>query len=219
MKKTIASTLLLFNIILLGNAQNFEGTITYKMEVFNPNPDVITTEQWETQKKATFGELGYIKQVYYYKGENYLCEMTIGDQEGYQLYNPKDKLLYSWQKGSNEAVSVDTTNFPDEISEVKYLEEKETLLGIVCNVMLISSKAGTMKIWYNKNKFKVDPSLYKGHVYGHWDRILQEIGCLPLKIEQKGYMYNGLQTAIDFKEQSIKDSKFILPTFTTVTAN
>lgn len=200
-------------------AQTFEGTVTYKMELFNPNPEQIPQATWDAQMKASLGDKGYMVQKYFYKEGNYISEITAGGEEGYQLYNRKDKLLYAWQKGSGQAVTSNSTVYADEIIEVEYLKEKETVLEIECNIVVIKSKAGTMKLWYNKEHLKMDASFYQGHKYGHWERMLKEIGCLPLKVEQKGYMSHAVQTALSFKEEKVDDTKFNLPTFTNVIAN
>ena len=200
-------------------SQTFEGTVTYKMELFNPNPEQIPQATWDAQMKASLGDKGYMLQKYFYKKGNYISEITAGKEKGYQLFNPEDKLLYAWQKGSSEAVTINSTVYPDEIIEVEYLVEKETVLNIECNILIIKSKAGTMKLWYNKDYLKMDASFYQGHKYGHWERILTEIGCLPLKVEQRGYMSHAVQTALSFKEEKIEDTKFKLPTFTNIIAN
>lgn len=184
--------------------------------MLNPNPDMIPQETWDTQMKATFGEEAYMLQTYFYKEENYISEIKAGKEEGYMVYNPKDKLIYSWQKGSNEALASDSSVYPDEIIKVEHSEEKETVLDITCSILVITSKAGTIKLWYNKKHLKMDPSFFIGHKFGHWDTILKEINCLPLKVEQKGFMTHLIQTALSFEEQKIEDSKFKLPTFSKV---
>ncbi|WP_299248416.1 hypothetical protein [uncultured Aquimarina sp.] len=217
MKILFSCVLLLYSYFVC--SQTFEGTVTYKMELFNPNPEQIPQATWDAQMKASLGEKGYMLQKYFYKKGNYISEITAGGEEGYQLYNPKDKLLYAWQKGSGQAITSDSTVYPDEIIEVEYLKEKETVLNIECNIVIIKSKAGTMKLWYNKGYLKMDASFYQGHAYGHWERMLKEIGCLPLKVEQKGYMSHAIQTALSFKEEKVADAKFKLPSFTNVIAN
>ena len=99
--------------------QIFEGTVTYKMELLNPNPEQIPQATWDAQMKASLGEKGYMLQKYFYKKGNYISEITAGKEEGYQLYNPKDKLLYAWQKGSGQAVTSNSTVYPDEIIELQ----------------------------------------------------------------------------------------------------
>lgn len=68
-------------------AQTFEGTITYRMQLFNPNPELIPQTTWDTQMKATLGEEGYMLQKYFYKDENYISEIIAGKEEGhYAIY-------------------------------------------------------------------------------------------------------------------------------------
>lgn len=193
--------------------QNFEGSITYKMELINPNPEIIPQKTWDMQMKSILGDKGYMVQKYFYKKNNYISEIITAKEEGYLLYNPKNKLLYAWQKGTNQAVVSKSTDNADEIIKIERLKGKETILNIECNIALITSKAGTMKIWYNNEYFKMSQSLYSGHKYGHWETILREFGCIPLKIEQKGYMSHGIQTVISFKKEKIDNSKFKLPNF------
>ena len=76
-----------------------------------------------------------------------------------------------------------------------------------------------MTLWYNSDYFTMDAAMYKGHKYGHWEQILKKIGCLPLKMEQEGFMTHIVQTAIDFKEESISDNQFSIPKFKTIIEN
>ncbi len=184
--------------------------------MLNPNAEMIPQETWDAQMKTTLGEKGYMLQTYFYKENNYMSEIKAGKEEGYMVYNPKDKFIYSWQKGSNEALASDSSVYPDEIIKVEHLEEKETVLDIACSILVITSKAGTMKLWYNKKHLKMNPTFFIGHKFGHWDTILKEINYLPLKVEQKGFMTHLIQTVLSFEKQKIEDSKFKLPTFSKV---
>ena len=76
-----------------------------------------------------------------------------------------------------------------------------------------------MTVWYNSAFFKMDANLYKGHIYGHWEQIIDKIGCLPLKIEQTGFMGNVTQIAIEYKEKTVEDSRFEIPEFKEVFTN
>ena len=199
--------------------QSFEGKITYKLEMQNPYPDNVTAEQWADQLKAVFGEKGYMTSNYYYKEANYVSEIEAGKELGFQLYNPKDGLIYSWQKGTLTAVTLDSKKNMDGFVEFVDSEETETVMDIPCQVIIIKSKLGEMKIWYNSDHFKVDPSLFTGHVYGHYEKMLEKTGSLPIKTEVKGLAGHIIMTMIDFKKETVDDSKFVLPEFTEVTAN
>ncbi len=210
---------LFFTFSLVTYGQNFEGSITYKLETQNPNPEMISEEDFQKMLKETFGERGYIVQNYFYKGSNYISEMDVGKEVGFMAYNSEDGLLYSWQKDAETAVTLDSKKFMDEFVEILESEETETILDILCSSIIVKSKFGEMKIWYNKDQFKMDPKLYEEHKYGHWNEILKRIECLPLKIEQKGLMGQLTQTAIEFKAEAVEDSKFAIPKFKEVTAN
>lgn len=199
--------------------QTFEGWITYKVEALNPNPKMIPDSTWQKGIKEQFGERGHIIQKYFYKKDKYISEIEAGKTSGLQAYNSKNKLLYSWQLNSDTAITVDSKKYMDELVEITDSEEVDTILGIPCKSIQVKSKMGLKTLWYNRDYFKIDASMYKGHKYGHWEQILKKIGCLPLKMEQKGFMTHIVQTATDFKEESINDNKFTIPKFKTIIEN
>jgi len=208
--------LLLAFTVSFSYGQTFEGWITYKVEALNPNPKMIPDSTWQNGIKEQFGERGYIIQKYFYKKDRYISEIDAGKETGFQAYNSKDQLLYSWQVNSDTAVTVDSREFMDELVEITTSEALDTIMGISCRSILVKSKMGQITLWYNNAYFKMDASMYKGHKYGHWEQILKKIGCLPLKMEQKSYMGHIVQTAMDYKEESINDNKFNIPKFKTV---
>jgi hypothetical protein len=212
-------TILLILFCALSFAQNFEGSITYKMEMLNPNSALIPDSSFQEIIKQQFGERGYMIQTYYYKGKNYISELDAGMQSGFQCYNPKDKLLYSWQVNNDTAITVDSRKYMDEVIEIMSSNETETILNIPCKVLILKSKMGSMKVWYNSEHFKTDPKLYKGHKYGHWEAMLNEIKCLPIKVEQTGFMTHVVQTATEYKETVVAEDKFKLPKFKVVITN
>lgn len=213
----IAIVLTLSSFISFG--QNFEGWITYKVEVHNPNPEKIPDSTWQKGIKEQFGEKGYMLQKYFYKGPNYISEIEAGNQNGFQVFNPKDGLLYSWQKGSDTAFTVNSRESKDDLIEIIESDETNIVLNIACKSIVVKSKMGQMTLWYNSEYLKMDAKLYQGHVYGHWEGILHKIRCLPLKIEQKGFMSSITQTAIAYKHEEVNLTKFTIPKFKTITGN
>lgn len=200
-------------------AQTFEGWITYKIDALNPNPEMIPDSIWQQKMKETLGTQELFIQKYYYKKDKYTSEMNMGKEKSFLVYNPQDKLLYSWQMNTNEGVTIDSRKYADEFVEIINNKSVETILGIPCQSIIVKSKSGQLTLWYNNRYFKMDAGFYKGHIYGHWEQILNRIGCLPLKIEQKGFMTRIVQTAIAYKEEPVNDTRFAIPKFETVTAN
>lgn len=205
--------------VSISNGQTFEGWITYRMEALNPNPIMIPDSTWQKGIKEHFGERGYIIQKYFYKKDKYISEIDAGKETGFQVLNPKDKLLYSWKLKSDTAITVDSRKNMDELVEITDSEMMDTIMGISCKTIIVKSNMGEMTIWYNNDYFKMDASFYEGHKYGHWEQILKKIGCLPLKLEQKGFLTHIVQTATDYKEEPINDNQFVIPKFKTIIDN
>lgn len=203
----------------LAIAQNFEGYLVYKVEVENPNPKMIPDSVWQEVKKEKLGERGYMLQKSFYKGDRYLTEMEFAAEQGFQAYNPEDSLIYSWEKGTSTALTLKSTQYLDKLEKVEHLDETETIMEIPCKAVRLSSKLGETTLWYNPEYFTLDASLYKDHVYGHWNTILEEIGCIPIKIEQRSPMASMTQTVIEYKEEALPESTFALPEFEEVMAN
>ncbi|MGB1040690.1 MAG: hypothetical protein ACPGVD_07445, partial [Flavobacteriales bacterium] len=178
MKKQI-----LFTLITLMSftyfSQTFEGTITYKMEALNPMPERIADSIWQKAIKKQFGENGYMLQKYFYKKGNYVSEINTGLQKGFQAFNPKDGLMYSWKKNSDTATTLNSKTYSDKVVEIIDSKETDTILGIPCKSIIIKSQLGEMILWFNSKHFKMDAKFYKGHKYGHWEEILKKTGCLP----------------------------------------
>lgn len=218
-KQIFCGALLLLISFSTSFSQSFEGWILFKMEMNNPNPKLIPDSTWQKLAKEQFGPRGYASQKYYYKNDKYLSEIETAKSKGYQVYNPKDKLLYSWQMNSDTAITVDSRKYMDEFVEFVDGTDTETILGIPCKTIVLKSKLGEMKLWYNSNYLKVDPKLFKDHTYGHWAQIIGKIKCLPLKVEQKAFMAHIVQTAMEYKSEPVSDTQFALPAFSFVMAN
>lgn len=201
------------------NSQSFEGSITYKLTADNPNPEMVSDSMWQSILKQQFGERGYMVQRYFYKESNYVSEIDAGTEMGYQAYNPKDGLLYSWQKGSDEAITLNSKKYLDKFVEILEHTELDTILGIPCKSIVVKSSLGSMTIWYNSDHFKMDAKFYEGHIYGHWEHILKKIGCLPIKMKQEGFMGKITLEATDFKKEELSESRFVIPDFKEVSAN
>jgi hypothetical protein len=218
MKITLAVIALCF-IKCITYGQSFEGWITYKHETLNPNKKMIPDSTWQKKIKEEYGNRGYMLQKYFYKQGNYMSEFEAGKEKSYQAFNPKNKLIYSWQANSDTAVTSNSRKSFDEFVEFKESKKIDTIMGIVCKSIILKSKMGKITLWYNPNYLKMDPTYYKGHKYGFWEEIVKKIGCIPLKMDMQVLMINMVQTAIEFKETNIDIKKFEIPKFKEVIEN
>lgn len=218
-RQTLKKQLWILILILISNisfGQSFEGWINYKKESLNPNPAMIPDSIWQQVKKNSSGERGYDTHKYYYKNEKYMSEVETSKAKYIQAYNDNNKFLYLWQPNTDTVITFDSKRYMDEFVEIIDSKITDTILGIPCKSIILKSLMGEITLWYNEEYLKMDANLYSGHKFMHLDQILKKIGCLPLKMEQTGFMIHIVQTAIEFKEESISDSQFDIPTFKTI---
>ena len=52
-------------LISISNGQIFEGSITYKMEAFNPNTELIPDSTWQNIIKEQFGSIENFAQAFF----------------------------------------------------------------------------------------------------------------------------------------------------------
>jgi hypothetical protein len=217
--KRLSLFALLFLTSLLLQGQNFEGWIQYKLELKNPDETHFPDSAWQALLQKQFGPRGYMLQKNYYKGKQYFSELDTGKEHGVEAYNPKSGLIYAWKNGSDSATTINSRVYIDEIKSIIHKEDTMSILGIPCKSMVIKSKIGELVVWYNPEYMKMDPALYKNHVYGHMESILKEIGCLPLRIEHKSGLVQLQQTLVDYREVKLNKSLFQIPRFKVVTKN
>lgn len=193
--------------------QSFEGTITYSLEAFNPRPDIIPDSLWQYKKQEEWGGEGKVMQTYYYKGTSYMCKSVGGVNVGYQLYNADDSLIYTWKEGQDTAVTIDSRKALDEFVGIQETEERDTVLGMSCKVVIVKSKYSTSKIWYSKEHFQLDYEDFEKHKYGNWGEIIKVTGSIPLRVETEGFMTHTIQEVVDYKRKSLSQSVFDVPAF------
>ena len=211
MKHTLL-TALLSVFVMIAFGQSFEGTVTYEMEIKNPMPDKIPDSLFF----ASIGGASKFTQVYNYKDNLYKSE--IKETGLVQSYDPKANRLYSYNAAKDSAAWSDGSKYMDELVEIRKLDEKETILGVECNVIVIKSTLAETTYYYS-DRYKMDPKLFKGHKYGLWEDYLKETGALPLKFVVKSPFSNMVTTAVDIKEEALSNDLFKLPKFKSVVKN
>jgi hypothetical protein len=160
-----------------------------------------------------FGKKGYMEMKCYYQQNKYAAEIQAGTEKGFQVYNPKNGLLYAWQSNSDTATTINTKKSRDEFMEIFESEEIDSIAGIPCNQIVVQSSLGKTTVWFNKEYFKTDAKYFKGRVYGHWEEIVKKIGCLPIKIKQETFINASEQILIDYDEIAVDKKVFEIPTF------
>lgn len=219
MKKQI---LFLVSFFIFSNVvgQNFEGSITYKIELLNPDTNLISPSRWERSQIELFGDKPrYNLQRYYFKNDRYRYDVDYVGKSKLFVYSPKDKKIYSWEKNTKKAQTINTLENMDVFTELIDVDIVDTIMGIPCHSIVVKSSYGETRFWFNANYFKVDASLFKDHKYGHWAQVVLKTNCLPLKMEQKSAFIHTVQTAIEYRGMKLEDRMFVLPVFTSISAS
>jgi len=190
-----------------GQAQIFEGSMTYKTEVsyLDHLKDSIDIHVQNDLKELNSG-IG----ITYYKEGNYASEIIKETGKKIYVFNPENNLFYEWIEGEEEAA---THNFEENFEpaeKVTELASTQIILGIECHGLELKSKNLSTTYWYNKDYFKMDPSVFQQNDY------TKRIGCIPLKVETKTESILSVHTVTSFKEMDISDEKFEIPSFTEI---
>jgi hypothetical protein len=187
-------------VMSIGNAQNFEGKITYQNAYTSKIPNA-TSEQFT-------GMMGSI-QEYFIKGDSYKSAMN-GSYSQWQLYVPTENRLYTKVAVSDTLMWSDGNSNPDEAVKYEMQKSQVEILSYKCDALVVQTKTGKATYYFSK-KIKVDPKLYKNHLYGSWALVIEQTKSLPLKIVMETPQFTLVSTAVEVKKMKIEESILALP--------
>jgi hypothetical protein len=197
--KSLIFLVLLFTLIAETKAQSFEGEITYS----NNYQSKLANLKSE-QLNAMMGT----KQVYYIKGSSYKSVFN-GAFTKMQLYKAAENKSYTLTGKNDTLYWEDYSTNKDEAVKYELQKNKETILGVHCDVLIIEAKKSKTYFYFN-SKFGVNAELFKGHNYGNWHYIISKTKALPLKTVYETDQFILTSTASEIKEVKLKDSFFEL---------
>ena len=167
--------LLLITLLLLANlsfGQSFEGTLSYvtdfeiagKMKAMG-----ITKEDLITRMRQEGSYTDTVK-VSYKQGNSYT--LMNSNPKSWSIYKSEQNKIYSLQDGEASDIctitdaSVDyESTLTGKMPSVTKLDSVAVVNGINCNIVRVKWKTGTYDYYYNPDQLKVDPTLFKKHIY------------------------------------------------------
>jgi hypothetical protein len=191
---------ILMALSVFAHAQSFEGVVVYKNTYTSKLPQV-KDEQFNAAMGTT--------QEYSMKGGNYKSALN-GAMLQMQLYRQADNKLYTKMSMADTLYWTDGAVNNDEVVDFKILPKQEEVLGVMCDALVITSKSAKTTFYYNA-KYKIDPTLYKGHVYANWYFMLEKSKALPLKMIMETAQFNMTSVATEIKPVKLDDKVFALP--------
>ena len=207
--------ILLVSISTLSNAQNFEGVLTYKIdiEVSEKMKEMGMTKEIVIQtmkdSKTYFENIAYT-----YKNDSYCID--IKDVGTKSIYNAKDNKIYTIQKKEDIIVATDTSidleqTMTGKYPEIKEEKEETLIFKKPCRKISVIWGMGTYEYYYSSNFLKIDAELYKNHIYDGWYDFLKLSSALPVRIVKRQMGLTITLTLVSINEDKIHDRIFELP--------
>jgi hypothetical protein len=182
----------------------FEGIITYKKRLLNPNPILISDEEFYQDIE----NVGFSLALVYIKGNKYKIAtkeyVSIFDPIGYKVCT-KDLIK------ARDTFYCLPVNLPeDNTQKIEASSQKDTILGKNCSSFLVKSPFSTKTIFYNSETLKAFSGFWSNHAKDDWGAIIKTAGTFPLKIITKSSFGNEEWevTKIDVKTLSAEDFEF-----------
>lgn len=180
----------------------FEGIITYQKRILNPNPILISDEEFY----QTVENKGVSKILFYIKGNRYKIvsneTISIFDPQGYRVCIKdiiKDKDTFYCLPA----------NLPeDKTQKIETSSQKTNVLDKNCSSFLVKSPFATRTIFYNSESLKMNSSFWFNHYKEDWGPIIQRANALPLKIITKSSFGNEEWEAIKIEAKTLSAGDF-----------
>jgi hypothetical protein len=199
-----ASRLLFFGFMvpIWSWAQDFEGSIQYKLEYTSKKPSypVEVLEQ----------ELGTTTQAFF--KACFSKEISNSRYMAFQLYRPDEKTLYFKHQLADDTLRMDNyENIVNEKFEFQRFEGTDTILGIPCNTMLLRNDRSTIKYYFAPGyPLTVDMCEFPNTKYAQVRRLMSAV-VLGYDIEYQNFKVVAKATSIT--RQKLEDADFALPDF------
>lgn len=220
MKRISNLTLILILVILtsfsfLSKSQTFEGKIVYRTSEELPENSKIPIEQF----KMMFEDTDSIAN-FYLKNCNYklvTLDAKTNEPTTVLLYNSDSIKNYSYIAGQNDfciaAKAKIESSFLKPIISIN-LEDTLIIMGKKCHSMTIDYGQISKTTIYFSEDYKVDTEPYKNNPVGFLEYNFRT-GALPLKIiiSGNGAIHNMVFTAIEVKNETLRNEDFEVPKF------
>lgn len=186
-----------FSVVI--SAQNFEGLIIYKNEYKTKNAN-------NNSLNVAMGT----KQEYYIKGNNY-CSLFNGSYMKKQIYKGIHNKLYNITNNEDVIYYNDCQANTDSVLAHQIILNKDTILGIPCNLLILRCKSSVTFYYFNSNYLKIEADIFKEHHFGNWYFALSLTHSIPLKTIYKNNMFEMTSTIEKFENILLEDVLFALP--------
>ena len=196
---------LVFSLCVIGSqAQTtgpaFEGEVIYSNTFKSKNPKLK-----DKQLSAMLGSV----HNYYIKNGDYKT-VTNGMFAQWQLYINKENKIYNKMMSSDTVFWNNAAIHDDELLSSKVNKNAITILGYVCDELVMVFRSGTHRYYYS-SKLPVNSKLFVNHKYGNYYNYVSRANAVPLKmiIEDVEFTMESIATKVEAKK--FPATFFVLP--------
>ena len=198
----LSFTLFLYSVSAYAQTStaNFEGEIVYANTYRTKDPKMK-----EQTLKAMLGGV----HNYYVKNGNYKT-VTDGMFAKWQLFINKDNKIYNKMASSDTVFWNNAAEHYDELLSSKINKNALTVLGYLCDELILNCKSGVHKYYFN-SQLKVNGALFVNHKYGNYYNYISRTNAIPLKMIIEDYDFTIESIATKVIPKKIPDNFFTLP--------
>jgi len=186
-------------------AQSFEGIVTYKMTIKNPNTQVVSDSTFF----ANLANDSVRIVTYFYQNNQYKSKDDLGTVV---QYHPETESIYFYGDETSALVINESTT-QERITERTQEDKGVMILNQPCKKVTFVNQRGAYKSYWYSNEYFLDASFYTKHNYGHWKEFTEISQSIPLKMEFKSFIVHVVYEAIAIKKKCVRKKHFILPDF------
>lgn len=182
----------------------FEGKVTYQYQITNPNPGLISDEEFY-QSMPNEGKSQF---VLYLKDNRYRYEYS----DRIEIYNPSmNQVAVVALKNSDSISFYPVNSVDDSIKKISKLEITESVLGYTCNAIEVRSKWETRTFYFNANQLKSNSNLWRNHQRDFLSHYFSKSTNFPLLIRRKSMLGNYEIKALKVERIPVSSDLFKLP--------
>lgn len=194
------SLLFLTMLTFVARSQNFEGKMVSRITIKSKIPGL--------PDERLSNMLG-LSQDYFIKGGKYKS-LSNGQMITMQIYDPTTNKLYNKRPNSDTLYWMDAGENEDEVTSYEIKKNAETILGNLCDALILTTKTGTT-IYYYSSKYRLDKAKFANHNFGNWSFLAAKAGALPLKSVIENKQFRLEMTATEITPMALTDAMFAIP--------
>jgi len=198
-------------------AQNFEGTLAYKVsqEVLPSLLKYGITKEQLVQKMKEDGSFFDTNYIAYHNG--FFRNIKNDSKRTTNIYRSDSNKIYTFQDSSDLCRVLDASydleaSMTHKDPEITILDTTVVIYNKNCKVVHVKWNTGYFDYYYSEGFLPMDPEEYKTDTYNVWYKYLKIAKCLPIQITS--VVNNTLvitYTLVSFKSEQISPTAFNIP--------